>query len=194
MDKKNKIYIAIGILLVLLVSVFTLFYPSLFSNKSNRTDNVVVKEKNVIIQPKKEFNYTKKHNEKGYESIKEAQSYLDSSSKETQDSKNIEENIEEMISYLESLDNYTNAYPSYEAHLNDTPDADVKTLAMIIKSNYKVSKLETYDTSVKEIKQVIISLSREDVSTISYLFYYNTESEQFELINLYGNLDSFAAE
>lgn len=193
MDKKNKIYIAIGILLVLLVSLFTLFYPSLFSNKSNRTDNVV-KEKNVIIQPKKESNYTKKHNEKGYESIKEAQSYLDSSSKETQDSKKIEENIEEMISYLESLDNYTNAYPSYEAHLNDTPDADVKTLAMIIKSNYKVSKLETYDTSVKGIKQVIISLSREDVSTISYLFNYNTESEQFELINLYGNLDSFAAE
>ena len=194
MDKKNKIYIAIGILLVLLVSVFILFYPSLFSNKSNRTDNVVVKEKNVVIQPKKESNYTKKHNEKGYESIKEAQSYLDSSSKETQDSKKIEENVEEMISYLESLDNYTNAYPSYEAHLNDTSDADVKTLAMIIKDNYKVSRLETYDTSVKEIKQVIISLSREDVSTISYLFNYNTESEQFELINLYGNLDSFAAE
>jgi hypothetical protein len=106
----------------------------------------------------------------------------------------VEENIEEMISYLESLDNYTNAYPSYEAHLNDTPDADVKTLAMIIKDNYKVSRLETYDTSIKEIKQVIISLSREDVSTISYLFNYNTESEQFELINLYGNLDSFAAE
>ena len=194
MDKKNKIYIAIGILLVLLVSVFILFYPSLFSNKSNRTDNVVVKEKNVVIQPKKESNYTKKHNEKGYESIKEAQSYLDSSSKETQNSKKIEENVEEMISYLESLDNYTNAYPSYEAHLNDTSDADVKTLAMIIKGNYKVSRLETYDTSVKEIKQVIISLSREDVSTISYLFNYNTESEQFELINLYGNLDSFAAE
>ena len=194
MDKKNKIYIAIGILLVLLVSVFILFYPSLFSNKSNRTDNVVVKEKNVKIQSKKESNYTKKHNEKGYESIKEAQSYLDSPSKETQDSKKIEENVEEMISYLESLDNYTNAYPSYEAHLNDTPDADVKTLAMIIKDNYKVSRLETYDTSVKEIKQVIISLSREDVSTISYLFNYNTESEQFELINLYGNLDSFAAE
>ena len=194
MDKKSKIYIAIGILLVLIVSVFTLFYHSLSSNKSNRTDEVIVKEKKVTIKPKKESNYTKKHNEKGYESIKEAQSYLDSSSKKTQDKQKIEENIEEMISYLESLDNYTNAYPSYEAHLNDTPDVDVKTLAMIIKDNYKVSMIETYDTSIKGIKQVIISLSREGVSTISYLFNYNTESEQFELINLYGNLDSFAAE
>jgi len=188
--KKNKIYIIIGILLVVIIAIFALFYPKDSKGKESKVN----KEKIVKIIPKKKSNYTKKHNEKDYNSLEEAKSYLDDSAQQSNDKEAVKTSINEMISYLESEEDFMSVYPSYEAHLNDTSVYDIQTLAQIIKSDYKLEdNIEVYDTGEKNIKQVIISFSKEAVSTISYLFNYNTESTQFELVNLYGNLDDFAA-
>ena len=146
----------------------------------------------------KDFNsnpkhYKKVYTDKKYSSHKEAISKVET----TEKVKNSAEIINSLKNELTNIENEKDqdnfvltSYPVW----GESNEADFQTLTRVVKSGYKLDEgsIETFQETPDTVK-IVFDMKKSGVSTISYTLKYGDTSKMFTIVNMYGNLDGFAA-
>lgn len=146
----------------------------------------------------KDFNsnpkhYKKLYTDRHYSSHKEAISKVETTEK-VKNSSEIINSLKNELTNIENekdTDNFVlTSYPVF----GESNEADFQTLTRVVKSGYKLDEgsIETFQETPDTVK-IVFDMKKSGVSTISYTLKYGDTSKMFTIVNMYGNLDGFAA-